>query len=430
MIKKGFKNYISCISLFFVAAFCLPAMINAAEINVSNGESLADKIATANAGDVLILESGTYTGNFTIDKALTIKGADQENTIINGNVTVSADATIQNIKINAATGSAITVTGAFNLETNNATFLAPSDTGIWLTTNADNAKLTADNVTIDAKYGVWVRGANQTVYISNSNIKGYAALDISGGKDPIKENNNITVTNSILTGVNNYQTIVNSNEYGTIVIGNQKDANLIISNSTITNEVASESNKGNEETLLLVNSGSYAANQNCTVSINDSELINTDTIHGSAIYNFGNIAENGFSFNANNVTVTSANDIIFAKDNSQDIAYVTFIIDDTMTIKSTTVGSTIEQINGDIKEGFTFLGWYTNDNEKFDFNNLIETDMTLTAKYEAIENEQETPIINEDIENPNTSDNILLYIILGLTTAGGTFVSYRKLRHN
>ena len=50
-------------------------------------------------------------------------------------------------------------------------------------------------------------------------------------------------------------------------------------------------------------------------------------------------------------------------------------------------GSVIEP-SAPTKEGYTFLGWYLND-EKFDFNTKITSDITLTAKWEKITSEGE-----------------------------------------
>ena len=46
-------------------------------------------------------------------------------------------------------------------------------------------------------------------------------------------------------------------------------------------------------------------------------------------------------------------------------------------------GKAIEPTPAPKKEGYDFTGWYLNENDKFDFNSTITSDITLTAKWEA-----------------------------------------------
>lgn len=50
-------------------------------------------------------------------------------------------------------------------------------------------------------------------------------------------------------------------------------------------------------------------------------------------------------------------------------------------------GKTIVDIPTTAREGYTFVGWYYN-NQKFDFNTKITKDITLTAKWEKVEKEE------------------------------------------
>ena len=59
-----------------------------------------------------------------------------------------------------------------------------------------------------------------------------------------------------------------------------------------------------------------------------------------------------------------------------------------MTIKD---GETINEKNiKTTKDGYTFLGWYSGD-EKFNFNTKITKNITLTAKWEKVKEETNTP---------------------------------------
>ncbi len=59
------------LTLFF---YCLIFNVSAAIITVVNGDNLQTKIDGATAGDILIVGPGTYTGNITVNKKLTLLG--------------------------------------------------------------------------------------------------------------------------------------------------------------------------------------------------------------------------------------------------------------------------------------------------------------------------------------------------------------------
>ena len=70
---------------------------------------------------------------------------------------------------------------------------------------------------------------------------------------------------------------------------------------------------------------------------------------------------------------------------------------DSLVIKS---GSKIEDVEEPTKEGYKFLGWYSNGKE-FDFDKKIEEDVTLVAKWEKVEIDYE--VEDEEEETTTTS---------------------------
>lgn len=70
---------------------------------------------------------------------------------------------------------------------------------------------------------------------------------------------------------------------------------------------------------------------------------------------------------------------------------------DSLVIKS---GSKIEDVEEPTKEGYKFLGWYSNGKE-FDFDKKIEEDVTLVAKWEKVEIDYE--VEEEEEESTTTS---------------------------
>ena len=72
---------------------------------------------------------------------------------------------------------------------------------------------------------------------------------------------------------------------------------------------------------------------------------------------------------------------------------VTFINDNTNNKITVNENQTIAKPSDPIKDGYSFIGWY-NGNVLFDFNTKITSNITLTAKYQKIENLTVTFILN------------------------------------
>lgn len=63
---------------------------------------ISDKLQQAKSGDVVILPSGTYVGNFEIPVGVTLRGASPSNTQINGTVTLLSKAALENITVHSS----------------------------------------------------------------------------------------------------------------------------------------------------------------------------------------------------------------------------------------------------------------------------------------------------------------------------------------
>lgn len=385
------------LKLFLVAVFAslffIPG-VSAATINVSNGDDLSAKVASASAGDVLLLEDGTYTGDVTIDKNITLKGASKSGVKIDGSVILNgsaakvvldtmtiqdagtivdvklkADLTIKNVKI-AYAGFA-------------GTYGVNSSDGIWLEKTANNTILTVENTEIYAKYAIWVNGEGNAVNIDNSTIVGWAALDISNGASSKPTNtqasgNSVYVANSTLKGVAAYAGP--TNEYGTIVIGGQKGLELTIDSSTVTNGFVADNVQD-----LIVYGDAYSTSRDCVIAVINSKLINTASVgNTSAVYNISteeNI-EGVNMFALEDTAVTASNNITYPA----VAGYVYLTVDVmgskvvTMIPKGVVLGSMDDP---EAVEGYTFKGYFADSEFKtvFNFAKAIDVDTTIYAKY-------------------------------------------------
>ena len=86
---------------------------------------------------------------------------------------------------------------------------------------------------------------------------------------------------------------------------------------------------------------------------------------------------------------------------------ITFINDDATNTITINENNKISKPNDPIKEGYSFIGWYLNDT-LFDFNTLITSNITLTAKYQ----KNTSPVTSYSVTfvNDNGEDNNVISI--------------------
>lgn len=72
VLTRGFGLQVSCFGLF--AAFLVPGWSPAVERVVQPGESIAQAVRQARAGDTVVVERGDYVEHLVIDKRLTLRG--------------------------------------------------------------------------------------------------------------------------------------------------------------------------------------------------------------------------------------------------------------------------------------------------------------------------------------------------------------------
>jgi len=153
-----------------------------------SSSSIQDLINDASSGDTIIVPSGVYYENITIDKSITLMGEDKESTIIEGSVEISSDYvtlsyfTIKNgtgVSIIGSTGTDITnnvVTGSsgfgiYLVETSvvdvtNNVIVDNEEEGIYIYDSSDNTIYR--NTIENNEYGIYVESSdNNTIYFNN-----------------------------------------------------------------------------------------------------------------------------------------------------------------------------------------------------------------------------------------------------------------------
>lgn len=389
------------LTMIFASFFCI-AGVNADTINVSSGDYLASKVASANPGDTLVIENGTYNGDITITKDITLKGASKDGVIINGTVIVNTsnvDVTLDSLTINDSS-TLIDIKAKSTVNVNNATvaytgyngtYNTNSADGIWVERTANGTDLNITNSDVAAKYAVWVSGADNNISITGSTLTGYAALDISNGvsqKPNQVEGNIVNVSDSTLTGYNTYSG--SSDNYGTIVIGGQKGLKLNIDNSVVTNLVT------NVVEDLIVISSSYSVSENVEINITNSELINNAPVgNPSAVYNVTSSSNINNDIILDNTDVSATNGVIYGT--LADYVYVTINVFDVQSVVAIPNGSSLEGLNDYVisLDGYNFEGWFTDSTYETPFDDTIPVtdNINLYAKY--VEIPQDEPVVSD-----------------------------------
>ena len=429
--------------MFFMSFFCI-AGVNASTINVSSDDNLNDVVASANAGDTLVIANGTYTGDVFITNDITLKGVSKAGVVIDGSVIINgsdAEVNLYNLTIqdNGMDVAMVDLqkTAYVTISNCEIAYKGYSDTdygnsdyavGVKLGRDvADGSFVTIEKSKIYAKYGIWVYGAENSVIIDNSQITGWAPLDISNGSSAVSlaSNNYVEVIGSTLTGVANLTGA--SNDYGTIVIGGQDNLGLYIDSSIITNKF----NVNNTQDLILYGDA-YLDSKNVVVSIVGSELINNAPEgNDSAVYNIGT-SENA-SISANNSLqiygdsmITSSNDKIYsAVDGTVVVMLHIDILNDAIGLGPEYMEYIAIVPNGtafdDIEafknfeaqfDGYEFWGLYVDvydegESSEFDRTLPLTSDTTVYATFNLIAEEENSTSNNNSTNNYNDVDKNL-----------------------
>ena len=103
------------------------------------------------------------------------------------------------------------------------------------------------------------------------------------------------------------------------------------------------------------------------------------------------------------------------EDPNRNYVIITFNTDGGSSISAKQIekGRKVAKPSNPTKKGYTFIGWYTNSNDEYNFDNSVNSDLTLYAHWKK---EESTP------EKPNKE-----YVIVTFQTDGGSKVNSQKV---
>jgi nitrous oxidase accessory protein len=139
-------------SLFLLLAIFLVSA-QAATLRVKPGQSLQQAIAAAKPGDVLEIERGFYTGNFLVDKPLTLRGI--------GRPTLSGGQHGDTVRV---TATDVLLEGLIVRDSGDS--LNDQNAGIYIYPGAHRAVVRHCDLTYNL-FGLWIEKANDVVIESN-----------------------------------------------------------------------------------------------------------------------------------------------------------------------------------------------------------------------------------------------------------------------
>ena len=126
---------------------------HAATLRVQSGQSLQQAIHSARAGDVLEIERGLYTGNFVVDKPLTLRGIARP--------TLSGGLQGDTVRV---TSPDVVLEGLIVRDSGDS--LVDQNAGIYLYPGAHRAVVRHCDLTYNL-FGLWIEKANDVVIESN-----------------------------------------------------------------------------------------------------------------------------------------------------------------------------------------------------------------------------------------------------------------------
>ena len=293
--------------------------------------TINNAIGTVNDGGTVNIASGIYEGsgdtNITIDKNMTINGANESNTIINAqgnswifNIDQGLNVNIQNLTLYNATTFGGSGGALFNYQSNvtviNTTFSFNNATGAYGSDagaiynfkgilNVTGSTFTGNNAIYGSGGAIYNTG---TLNLFNNTFTNNSAG--SAGAIFNDANSNFNITQSIFTNntagnsgaienygimnvkLSNFTNNTVTNDGGAIC--NEYYATLNIYNSTFTNNIANDIG------------GAIDNDQYCTMNVYNTTFINNTAGSGGAIFNYkSDLNVNKTTFNKNSATGTS-----------------------------------------------------------------------------------------------------------------------------
>lgn len=414
-------------------------------INVKPGEgTLKQAVEEAKDGDTLILESGCYKGDVTIDKNLSIEGVGVPATEVMGSLKITANkVSLKNFATSNAEvsefvyGKDVDSMKFFDIESkSDVTFenvriwqIARPDANdpvlakmVYVGNKADGSKLTFKNCIVDSLYDtITIESSNTTL-----NIEGSSKSEALAMKDGAGHNSNITTVASrapivLKDGKNNTVNIKNCYIQGrsmfdyngkVIQILDQENLNVNISGSIVKGAVSSSNKEkvGPTSVFYLDEKSS-----NVTINLKDDSKVEDAKANSNisaAVFDFG---EGDATSRKNKVVLEKGTTISPVSEEEKYRTYDEYVLagitdeHGVTTIEAQKKNSTIKDELEKIEDGIEVDGWYTDSKLKSNFVKTTPLRESLTVypkcpKYVEVQIGDDTFDVKDNVKVSELSD--------------------------
>ena len=296
-------------------------------------ESLTEAVAAASAGDTIVLLAD-ITENVTVNKAVTINGADMTFT---GMMTLKANTTIKNVKFDGKSAGTYAVEGhgAANIVIEDCT--ATNYPYGFLQIVSNNDRTTVKNVTItNVYYGIKIDHSN------NVTLENVTVVDavVAGIMDSNYGAKTITVKNCNISGTNGI--VVWDRNTNTVVVDTFKFEGV----NTVSGSVVLE----DTTRLILVDA-------NSTLTAQEDLSVTTDLADSKVVYEEGTykVAPKRYVAKIGEAKFETLSEAITAAASGETITFMADITEDVTVSKNVTIDGADFQYTGkmDINNGKT-----------------------------------------------------------------------------
>lgn len=328
---------------------------------VDTAAELTNGIAEGD-GTLIVIESGTITGNFTVQADQTLLGGAGALSLVGSDSGTSGTYTAPGSRptISSLAGSVLTADsnmhingiamtgsgGGFSANSHGIE-IASNKTGMFLTDTTlsnfgqsavqmtDNNSLALNNVTISTSFDGIFANSNNTISLTNSTI-------LTSGDDAIEfeDSNVVTVVSSTLSGSD--QHLVTGDDSNTVVISDSSlntiagdiisldDLNTITFTNVTASDIGTDVFDIDDTNQLTVSGSSFSDIGSNVVNTHDG---NTIVFTNSTIDNSALVSDHAFFIRDNNtitasgLTISGINGSIFSIDDNNSVSFTASTVD-------------------------------------------------------------------------------------------------------
>lgn len=190
---------------------------------------IQDAINDARDGDIIYVLNGVYCEHLYINKSIELKGADRDNTVIDGRSKLTGYITIVNITKHYVEGELV-------FQNTTTSLIGLYEKGNCIEIKADNVVVSNFTVQNSSEYGIYLNSSSECNLTHNNIINCHIGLNIEQEYDNSIDQSNLINGNPIYYAYNIHGTpsnpiIIENRSFGSIFLANC--SYLVVQNTTV-----------------------------------------------------------------------------------------------------------------------------------------------------------------------------------------------------